>query len=280
MKCAVTGATGFIGSELCRQLSERDVDITPVGRTLLSSAQLEGVDTLFHCAGVAHRSASETEHEQGNYRAVLDQAAAAAQAGVRQFVFLSSAKAGDSEDALRNHSYGYWKRRAEDALGEQLGPTGTRLVIVRPVLVYGVGVKANLRQLMKAVRLGLPAPPEQGERSLVGLADLCDALCAMLKVELPDGQAYVITDGERYSLRRIHDAIRAGLGRRSGNGWIPVPVWRAACSLVDMLRPGESTWDKLFGTELFSSENLQSDLRWQPRHRLEDEITDMLAALK
>ena len=188
MKCVVTGATGFIGSELCRQLQARQVEVVSSGREPASAEAMATAHSLFCCAGVAHQSASPEQHEEANYRLVLQQANAAHEAGVRQFVFLSSVKA----DAKGNSS-GYWKWRAEQELQQSFAKAAMNVVIVRPALVYGPGVKGNLRSLMKAAALGLPMPPPSQPRSLIGVGDLCGALCCLLDKDLRGVQVVIAT---------------------------------------------------------------------------------------
>jgi len=273
MKCAVAGATGFVGSELCRQLAARDIEVLAASRELIAPASLSGVHTLFHCAGVARREASAYRHKQGNYEHVLAQAAAADAAGAERFVFLSTVRAGPEGDA-----YGYWKWRAEQALAERCGGGDMSVVILRPAPVYGVGAKAGLRRFVRAVRLGLPAPPAIGERSLVGLRDLCDAMCRLPGAELPGCRRFAVTDGETYTPRRIHAAIRAGLGRPAGRAWTPAWAWRLACGLAALSgRP--HTWQRLFGRELHSNRALCEALNWRPVQTLEDLAPAMVAEI-
>lgn len=293
MKCAVTGATGFIGAELLRQLTARGVETVTASRTLIPAEQLGGVHTLFHCAGIAHRRASVAAQEQANCAAVLTQARAAQSAGIRQFVFLSSAKAAPDGDA-----YGRAKWRAEEGLAalaaapDTATPAagGLSVVVLRPALVYGPGVTANLRSLLRAVRAGMPAPPPLGERSLVAVEDLCAVMGRLL--EAPPGGycCFYVTDGERYHLQRIYGAFRRALGREPGRSLIPAPLWRAACTLYDWAfvscwrggggtRRSESTWQTLCAKEVYSNRDVCRALGWRPTQTLEDAAAAMVAEM-
>ena len=302
MKCAVTGGTGFIGAELRRQLAARGAEALSVSRRLIPAAELRGIHTLFHCAGLAHRHAPAAVHEQANCAAALAQARAARDAGIRQFVFLSSAKANPEGDA-----YSRAKWRAEAGLAEiagaasataaahsaaapstahappptpsSAGSTGLPVVILRPALVYGPGVKANLRRLMRAVRAGLPAPPPIGARSLVAAEDLCAAMCRLLDAPQAGYRCFHVTDGEIYHLQRIHAAFRRALGREPGRCFLPAPVWRAACALYDAAAGGRGTWQALSAGEIYSNRPLREALDWRPARTLEDAAAAMLAAL-
>jgi nucleoside-diphosphate-sugar epimerase len=277
MKCLVTGATGFIGSSLCRRLLAGDVELVAVGREQPTTAQLSGVATVYHCAGIAHQSAQASDYEDVNCRRVIALARAAAAAGVRRFVFLSSVNA--APDA---GPYGFWKWRAEQDLIDHFDGADMSVCIVRPALVYGVGVKGNLRTLMRLVGRGLPRPPASSARSLIGLPDLCEAL-ALVDERAPVGlHLLTATDGESYDLRRIHDAVRAARGKAPARGWLPAVGWRVACRAVDLVR-GRSAdagiYQKLFGSGEHSNRELCETLHWQPRDTLEDLMPAMLEDL-
>ena len=144
MKCLVTGASGFIGSELCRVLRARDVDVVATGREQPDDRQLSGCEVVYHAAGIAHRAAQSSDYERDNHEASLAVAARAAEAGARRFVFLSSVNAGPDAEA-----YGLWKWRTEEALRDIYTDSDLQVVIIRPALVYGRGAKANLQLLMR-----------------------------------------------------------------------------------------------------------------------------------
>jgi UDP-glucose 4-epimerase len=265
MKCVVTGATGFIGSALRRSLEAGGNELVCSGREAVTGPALASVDTVFHCAGVAHQSASAAAHEQANFRAVLVQARAARDAGARQFVFFSSVKA-----APQGNPYSVWKWRAEQSLGDEFSPADMRIVILRPALVYGPAVKGNLRSLMRVVRLGLPVPPVSQPRSLVGLDDLCAACGKLLDCEFEDDLVFTLTDGQSYDLARIHAAIRQGLGRPVGGNWTPAWLWRIAAL---------GRYQKLFAGELYDNQVARELLDWQPAQTLEQAMPLMLAEL-
>ena len=273
MKCLVTGASGFIGRELCRQLPARGATVAQTGREPPSRAQLAGVAIVYHAAGIAHRSADPADYQTCNYRATLDLAHRAADAGVQRFVFLSSVNAGEAAEP-----YGYWKWRTEQALLSAYAEGAMSVVILRPALVYGPGARGNLQLLIKAVRRGLPTPPAGKSRSMISVEDLCDALCRIADVDPGRGVILTATDGQSYDLQRLHRAFALALGRRPSRPWLPLWCWWAASLGADLLRrrrPGD-LYTRLFDGALFSNQRLCDALGWVPRQRLEDVAGDMV----
>lgn len=302
MKCLVTGATGFIGRELCSQLGEQgDVVIAfshsgatlpdgtataalDLANTSLDPAALEGVDVVFHLAGIAHQQATQDAYQQLNYAATLDLARAAAAAGVGCFVFLSSVKAMGPAGGLRvrceqdynepQDAYGQSKWQAECELRSLYADSDMTVRIIRPALVYGPQAKGNLQLLSKGVARGLPRPPGEGGRSMIALVDLVGLLCEVARLDGKGVKTWIATDGQCYSTRQVYDLMRAQQGRSTGRAWCPRWGWRLAAAAADIMRSSpESTWNKLFATELYSNEAVCRDLGWQPTLQLADVLS-------
>jgi nucleoside-diphosphate-sugar epimerase len=176
--------------------------------------------------------------------------------------------------------YGWSKWSAENALLAEFAQSPMAVVILRPALVYGPAAKGNLALLARAVRAGLPRPPALGARSMVALADLVDLLCIVAEEAKPGVQTWIASDGEHYTTRFIYDQMRLAAGMGAGRAWLPTAAWRLAAALLDLRgsRQGESTFDKLFGTELYSNRAVQAATRWRPRTRLQDVAADLVAA--
>ncbi len=209
----------------------------------------------------------------------------ASAAGIRCFIFLSSIKAMGpppsaavrAEDArtLPVDAYGRSKWRAECALQEQFNASSMSVVILRPTLVYGTNVKGNLQLLANGVRLGLPRPPAGGSRSMIALSDLVELLCLIAQQPPSHGVRTWIASGiESYSTQAVYDMLRKARGKGRGSNWWPHWVWRVGARLLDIAsnQRGESTYEKLFGTELYSNAAVLADTQWRPQTRLEDVI--------
>jgi len=308
VKCLVSGATGFVGQQLCQQLLHRGDSLVALSRsgdalengtpTLAMDlavnepdhALLRGVDVVVHLAGIAHTQAAESDYQQLNYHGALRLARRAAAAGVGCFIFLSSVKAmgrcrsgarrAEHDCALPEDPYGLSKWRAECALREEFDQADMSVVILRPALVYGPQAKGNLRLLARGVRLGLPRPPDEGLRSMIAVGDLVSLAC-IIASDPPAGVAtWIACDNRRYSTRLFYDLLREANGRGRGYAWLPRWGWRLAATLLDLLpgRHTEPTFNKLFGTELYSNAAVLAATRWQPRGDLEAVVAAMLVA--
>lgn len=306
MNYLVTGASGFVGQALCAGLAARGDSFGALSHSVhtlacgtvtqsvdLSSENfvtpsLEGVDVLYHLAGIAHQQATDEAYESVNHQATLRLARAASLAGVQHFVFLSSVKAmgtaqGTGEGTAgplveRNEldvvpaldAYGRSKWLAEQGLRREFSGSSMRVTILRPALVYAEKAKGNLALLASGITWGLPRPPDEGGRSMIALPDLVELLLQLATRSNPGIATWIVTDGERYSTRRIYDALRAAKGKTRGVCWCPRWLWRAAlwCLDIGRSRP-ESTWDKLFATEVYSSALVQRETHWRPQLNLE-----------
>ncbi len=307
MRCLVTGATGFIGRQLCRQLVDQGDTVVALSRSgapladgtptqgldlaahELDEALFTGVDVVFHLAGIAHQQARESDYQQLNYLATVRLARRAAAAGIRCFVFLSSVKAmgpcdsgrlrAESDCTLPIDPYGLSKWQAECALREEFSGAAMSLVILRPALVYGAEAKGNLARLAAGVRHGLPRPPQEGARSMLALQDLVSLLC-QLAVKAPAGvHTWIVCDSHPYSTRALYDALRSASGKGRGVAWLPRWGWRLAAALLDLVSrgSGEPTFNKLFGTELYSHAALLADMSWRPADRLGEVIKELVS---
>jgi UDP-glucose 4-epimerase len=243
MLLALTGATGFIGQYLLRELPKRghrlrvllrrpsavpmqcaSAVIGDLARPRNMSAALEGVDAVIHSAGFTHGMSGipEDDYRLLNTEATIGLARAARRAGAKRFVFLSSIRAQsgptaetvltEADDPNPTDAYGRSKLAAERGLAE----LDLDWISLRAALVYGPGVKGNIAQLMRLARLPLPLPLRSigGRRSLLALENLSAAIEVVLTTPGPLRRPFIAADREVLTIDEMIAAMRDGLGRR------------------------------------------------------------------
>lgn len=201
---------------------------------------LKGVDAVVHLAARVHmmrESAASplNEYRKANTLATLDLARQAAAAGVQRFIFISSIKV-NGESTLLGHAftaddvpspqdpYGISKHEAEQGLRKLAAETGMEVVIIRPPLVYGPGVKANFQSMMRWLKRGVPLPlgAIHNKRSLVALDNLVDLIITCLDHPAAANQIFLAADGEDISTTEL--LRRLGLALGNPARLIPVPA--------------------------------------------------------
>jgi len=226
MKIAVTGAGGFIGSALTQMLAGEGHEVLPLSRNDLSDPDFSGVETVVHCAALAHRTGADrpdaATFDAVNHRLAVELVAKAKAVGVRRFVFVSTIYtiAGNPSPLTPDmplkprDDYGRAKARAEADLREL---SGIEIVIARPVLVYGPGARANLKALIRLCDSGLPLPfgLANNRRSFVSLENVARAL-AFLSVAPADkvaGRVFHLAEPQPRSTKELVTKLRAALGK-------------------------------------------------------------------
>jgi nucleoside-diphosphate-sugar epimerase len=247
----LTGATGFIGSELLKILEFRGKSVRPICRNMSSLAILDnsnwfeigdidsktnwlpalsGIEVVIHAAGIAHITTNNSldfisEFREINCHATLNLARQAASVGVKRFIFISSIKV-NGEFTEPNHpfraddipnpkdAYAISKLEAEQALQELSAKTGLEIVIIRPPLVYGQSVKGNLSLLIKLIQSGIPLPlgSINNRRSLVGVDNLSDLIIRCLNNPNAAGETFLVSDDLDLSSAEIALKIANSLG--------------------------------------------------------------------
>jgi nucleoside-diphosphate-sugar epimerase len=288
---ALTGATGFIGQWLLRELPKRGYrlrvllrrpSVVPMesasavvgdlARPQNMAAALADVDAVIHSAGLAHAMSGlpEDDYRLLNTEATVGLARAAQRAGAKRFVFLSSirAQSGPAADHVltEEHSpaptdaYGRSKLAAEQGLAA----LDLDWVALRLVLVYGPGVKGNMAELLRLARSRFPLPLGwlEARRSLLALDNLVAAVDAVLAAPAPLRRPLIVADPEALTIPDMITAIRRGLGR--GHGLFPVPA-RLLESAARLAGRGE-IYERLAGSLVAEPAALMR-LGWTPSVR-------------
>jgi nucleoside-diphosphate-sugar epimerase len=289
----VTGANGFVGRRLCELLARRGYAVraalrpdatAPPGVTEIRriadlgpgtewAAAVAGVDAVIHLAAKAH--VVDRPHDEGEYQRINGEgtrhlAQAAAAAGVRRFVYLSSIKVyGDHPDAAAfrledpprpTDVYGRSKLAGETHLNDVAAASALQAVIVRPPLVYGPGVRANFLRMLRWVDRELPLPlgAVRNSRSLVALDNLCDFLAHSLVH--PQARTWLVSDGEDVSTPELIRRLALAMQRRVRLVPVPPFVLRAAGAMTG--RSADVT--RLLGSLTLASAASHEAMGWQP----------------
>ena len=258
MKVLLTGATGFLGKTLLGELYKNNFQVIKLGRDFNSAKQFDyiytnnfvseqkfqldayQIDTVIHCAARVHVMNDTDSNPLDAFRAVntngtLNLAQQAANAGVKRFIFISSIKVnGEStelgfpfkpdDDFIPTDPYGLSKYEAEVGLRKIAEQTGMEVVIIRPPLVYGPGVKANFAAMIKWMNRGLPLPLggiRDNRRSLVSIYNLVDLIITCIEHPSAANNTFLVSDDDDLSTTQLLDNIATACN--VPNRLLPVP---------------------------------------------------------
>ncbi|WP_249555177.1 SDR family oxidoreductase [Shewanella sp. 8A] len=300
-KILLSGATGFVGESLLSLLSD---ETHVVGRTkpiypcvffnldMLNnpdySDALSNVEVVIHSAARTHMMNKKfstiqeqlDEYQKINNYATIAFAKQASLMGVKRFIFISSIKVhGESTNTLRKFTsvdkhapedfYGKSKSEAEVQLQALGNKTGMEIVIIRPTLVYGPGVKANFASLMNLVYKGVPLPfgcITQNKRSLVSVVNLVDLIITCIDHPKAANQVFLVSDDHDVSTSEMVREMAKALGKPAWQ--LPIPIW--CYKLVGKLFNKSDVVDRLTGSLQVDISHTKNILGWKPPQTLQE----------
>lgn len=307
MKVLVTGATGFVGPALCDRLKVAGLTVIPALRRGLGLTNevvtgdigsstdwrmaLKGCDVVVHLAARVHMMRENVQDPLAMYRATntdatLNLARQAVAAGVKRFISISTIKVnGEGRDVAYRETdvpapedaYAISKWEAEQGLRQIAAETGLEVVILRPPLVYGPGVKANFLRLLRTVARGWPLPlgAIRNRRSLLYLGNFVDAIRICVEHPAAAGQTFLLDDGEAVSTPDLIRAVAHALGRPARLLAVPVGVLKLAGALLGK----RAAVARLTGSLFVDSTSMRTRLGWKPPYTLQQGLEATVAAL-
>lgn len=296
----VTGATGFVGKALCAELAARGRPARAVSRKPAPgcfpigtidentdwSQALQGVGRVVHLAARVHVMNDQAADPLAEFRRVnvagtLKLARQAAAAGVKRFVFASSIKVNGEATAEGRpftaddtphpeDPYGISKMEAEQGLLQLARETGMEVAIVRPPLVYGPGVGANFRSMLRWVKRGVPLPlgGVRNRRTLVAMDNLVDLLILCLDHPGAANQVLLAGDGEDVSTPELLRRVASALGTRARLVPVPPVLLQSAAAVVGK----RAVATRLCGSLQLDLAKTRRLLGWTPKVGLDEAL--------
>jgi nucleoside-diphosphate-sugar epimerase len=291
----ITGANGFIGSKLSSTLVSHGMDLIPTVRGKATAGEVssgtigpktdwykalsKGPEVVIHLAARVHLTNREDSCGLNEYRLVnvegsINLARQCVASGVKRFIFLSSVKVHGSSSLLGQSfqaddipdptdSYAVSKYEAEQELGALAAATGMELVIIRPPIVYGPGVKANFKSMIRLLMSGLPLPlaaVTNNRRSIVALDNLVDLIVTCIDHSAAANQIFLVSDGEDVSTVELLQRMAVALERSARFFYVPRVILKSASYLIG--RP--DIYQRLCQSLQVDMSKTQQLLNWNP----------------
>lgn len=294
---AITGYSGFVGKELLKKIDAEECLL--LGRHPIAgnynhqyfdlsdtkqNLNLNEVKVLIHCAARVHIMDDNSANSIDGFRAVntkgtLNLATQSAQAGVKRFIFISTIKVnGESttgrtpfneQESAPEDPYGISKAEAEQKLLALGKKTGMEIVIIRPPLVYGEGVKANFASLMRLVNKGFPLPfraINKNKRSLVSVYNLVDLIKVCVEHPNAVNQVFLVSDDNDLSTAEMVQLMAQVQGRSN----LALPVPPVLFSIAGSMLGKKQVVDRLTGSLQVDITHTKNTLNWTPPYSVDD----------
>jgi nucleoside-diphosphate-sugar epimerase len=297
MSVLVTGATGFLGKKItsdlhgeCKAFSRRrpegfngDYSFYDLNDNEDYADKLVGVKTIIHCAARVHVMNEKSSDALSEFRKVntvgtLNLANQAAKAKVKRFIFISSVKVNGEctsnrakfnckEKAKPEDPYGISKAEAELGLFEIAKETEMEIVIIRPPLVYGPGVKGNFYSLLKLANKSIPLPfgLVNNQRSMIYLDNLSNLIITCIDHENATNRVFLASDDYDLSLKKLLVLIKSSMNRTA----ILLPIPLIVYKLLGKLMGKQEVVNRIIGNLQVDSSDAKKYLNWNVPHSVE-----------
>lgn len=305
MKILVTGANGFIGTQLSETLANSGHQVRDTARSIAANrpttremitCDLEsadnldhlttGCDAIVHLAGRAHvmsddPATSESLYLSANVDVTRRLAQSAARTGVKRMILMSSVKVNGESTTIDapftsqdtpnpQDPYGRSKTQAEQTLWDVTSTSGLEGVVIRPPLVYGPGVRANFASLIGIVDRGIPLPlgSIRNKRSFVSVDNLIDCIATALQSPNAGGQTFLVSDGQDLSTPELIRAIASSLHKSP----MLIPIPTALLKLAATTAGKRNAYDRLCGSLTVDIALTKQKLSWTPPFTVQDSL--------
>ena len=305
MKILVTGANGFIGTQLSETLAKSGHQVRNTARSIapnnpitseMITCDLEsadnldhlttGCDAIVHLAGRAHvmsddPATSESLYLSANVDVTKRLAQSAARTGVKRMILMSSVKVNGESTTIDSpftsqdtpnpqDPYGRSKTQAEQTLWDVASTSGLEGVVIRPPLVYGPGVRANFASLIGIVDRGIPLPlgSIRNKRSFVSVDNLIDCIATTLQTPNAGGQTFLVSDGQDLSTPELIRAIASSLHKSP----MLIPIPTALLKLAATTAGKRNAYDRLCGSLTVDIALTKQKLSWTPPFTVQDSL--------
>ncbi len=304
---AITGANGFVGRALCQELSLRNIYhrrlqrkkddnvylVESVGPNTQWSKALNGVDTIIHCAGLAHQKNGNYQtnlslHDEINNKGTVNLAKQAAEQGVKRFIFISSIKVNgelsynipfrNTDKANPKEPYSISKQKAEKGLKRIAKNGKMELVIIRPPLIYGPGVKGNFKKLIKIINSGIPLPLKniKNKKSYIYIGNLIDFIIESIYSPSAAGETFLISDDIVISSQDLVKKLAFYLNKKIFIFYFPKLFLTFALKMLGQ----KDITDKLFGNLVIDNHHAYEVMKWKPPYNFDEGIKNMITLKK
>lgn len=302
MRVLVTGANGFIGRSVCKYLAQSGLTVIGAVRSPVTikgaasiivkpdirpdtnwSELLDNINCVVHLAANTHAihkldSDQIAASRQVNVDGALHLAEAAAEAGVKRFIFMSSIKVNgeqtfdspfcedDTPGPIDPYAVSKWD--AEQGFKKIAANTSMRAISLRIPLAYGPGVKGNFNSLMRLIATNLPLPlgSINNKRSLIYVENLSDAICTLVNRKTVAHDVYMLSDGEDISTSALVESLSKAMGHRP----ILLAVPKSLLFMMAWLVRRKPKISMLYDSLCVNSDRFREEFSWSPPTGIQD----------